>query len=121
MRLCFIPKAHRTRFWKCFRNIWKDWLSAKQTTTELGSHSLGLILHSKKLKEDSMKALVLVMLCLVSLPAVIVAQNDDLNYVYDPDDRPDPFVPYKPLAVDVPPGQISVSGSKLVGITESHG
>jgi hypothetical protein len=71
--------------------------------------------------ENSMKTFLLVMLFLVSLSPIIAAQSDDMNYVYDRGSRPDPFVPYKPSVIEVPPGQISVNGSKLVGITESPG
>lgn len=68
-----------------------------------------------------MKTFLLVTLFLVSISPIIAAQSDDVNYVYDHGGRPDPFVPYKPPVIVVPPGQISVIGSKLVGITESHG
>jgi hypothetical protein len=68
-----------------------------------------------------MKTFLLVMVLLASLATVITAQSDDVNYVYDHGSRPDPFVPYKAPVIVIPPNQISVSGSKLVGITESHG
>jgi hypothetical protein len=67
-----------------------------------------------------MKTFLLLMLLFVPLSPLLVAQ-DDVNYVYDHNGRPDPFVPYKPPVVVTPPGQISVNGSKLVGITASNG
>lgn len=68
-----------------------------------------------------MKTFLLVMIVFISLSPMLAAQTDDMTYVYDHNGRPDPFVPYKPPVVVTPPGQISVNGSKLVGITESHG
>ncbi|HSE43077.1 MAG TPA: hypothetical protein VLH08_20115 [Acidobacteriota bacterium] len=67
-----------------------------------------------------MKAVLIAILSL--LPLVVAAQQEENpNYVYDPKDRPDPFVPYKPKVNQVPPGQVSVDGAKLVGITDQKG
>jgi hypothetical protein len=76
--------------------------------------------YADTLKENRMTKLLLIILCL-SLAGIAATQTNDMNYTYDPDDRPDPFVPYKPAVNVVPAGEISVTGSKLVGITESHG
>jgi hypothetical protein len=67
-----------------------------------------------------MKAVVFAMFCL--LPLLIAAQQtENPNYTYDPENRPDPFVPYKPKVIEVPPGQVSVAQAKIVGITEQNG
>jgi hypothetical protein len=70
--------------------------------------------------EGFMKAVLIAILTF--LPLLVAAQQtENPNYTYDPGNRPDPFVPYKPKVIEVPPGQVSVAQATIVGITEQNG